>query len=75
MSVHAREYEGSLVAQTAEKLYSGILQDIKAAVKSSGALSSADAKKISVLAVSHDPAGFEKKGIMSAAHSPTLSYV
>ena len=64
MSVPAREYEGALAAQHAEKLYATVLDDIKAVVKSSAASSSGDAKRIIAMAVSlqKDPTAFEKKG-------------
>ena len=65
MSVPAREYEGALVAQQAEKLYSTVLDDIKTVIKSNKVASSSDAKRIIAMAVSlqKDPKGFEQKGI------------
>jgi hypothetical protein len=64
MSVVAREYEGALAAQQAEKLYGAVLDDVKPLVKSGPVLTSADAKRIIAVAVSfqRDPPGFEKKG-------------
>jgi hypothetical protein len=69
MSVPAREYEGALAAQHAEKLYATVLDDIKVVIKSSSVASSSDAKKIIAMAVSlqRDPAGFEKKGDIHAS--------
>jgi hypothetical protein len=68
MSVPAREYEGALAAQHAEKLYATVLDDIKVVIKSSSVASSSDAKKIIAMAVSlqRDPVGFEKKGDIHA---------
>ena len=65
MSVVAREYEGSLVSQQADKLYNGILEDLNSFAKGklSRSLTITDAKKIVSLAVSckGNPNSFDEK--------------
>jgi hypothetical protein len=75
MSVPAREYEGALAAQQAEKLYATVLDDIKAVVKSNVSATSGDAKRIIAMAVSlqKDPAGFEKKGDLICLEADLMS--
>eukprot|EP00292_Cryptomonas_paramecium_P015015 CAMPEP_0113712432 /NCGR_PEP_ID=MMETSP0038_2-20120614/31384_1 /TAXON_ID=2898 /ORGANISM="Cryptomonas paramecium" /LENGTH=129 /DNA_ID=CAMNT_0000638949 /DNA_START=89 /DNA_END=475 /DNA_ORIENTATION=+ /assembly_acc=CAM_ASM_000170 len=64
MSVPAREYEGKIAAQQAERLYSNIHDDLKGTISSASALTTTDVKRIVTYAVSSSKsADFEKKVI------------
>lgn len=82
MSIHAREYEHSLVSQAADRLYSAVIADLKPHLIGPEP-NLGDAKRIVALAVScgRDSHSFEKKGklarsseLQSLSSSPLFAH-